>query len=66
MSTHTLYDAGTDEDLGPATFEQVDASYHEDTGTGIILVDGEGFVLQPGSWDDGQPGVRRVYVSGLD
>lgn len=45
--THHLFDADTDEDLGLATPEQVDASDESDANgeEGIILIDKDGDVI---------------------
>ncbi len=44
-----------------ATLEQWWAS--QATDEGHILVDADGRVVQPGTWEAQQPGVRKVYVA---
>lgn len=56
-----LYDAETNEPIGPATSEQIAASLSAKP-TGGILVDRDGDVVEEGSWAAQQPGVRTVYV----
>jgi hypothetical protein len=59
----TLYDADTDNPIGPATREQAAASYADDNDdNGAILIDAQGNVVRPGTWDADQPEVRKVYV----
>jgi len=56
-----LYDAVTNEDLGEATAEQVDASdaANED---GVILIDEHGHPVAIGSWDEQHVTTQRVYT----
>jgi uncharacterized protein YuzE len=59
----TLYDADTDNPIGPATPEQVAASYADDnTDNGAILIDRDGNVIGPDTWDAQETGTRKVYV----
>lgn len=60
-----LYDAETGEDLGVATPAQSAASERAmvyDSGRGHILVDSDGNVIEPSSWDAQQAGVRTVFA----
>lgn len=63
-STPTLYDADTAELIGPATPAQHDRSNHAEavTGTGIILIDEDGDVVDGAAWYRGA--LRRVYTMG--
>lgn len=59
--TEHLYDYDNAEDLGVATAEQIAAC---DNAPGeVILIDADGDVIAPGSWDAQQRGVRSVYTS---
>jgi hypothetical protein len=66
--THHLFDADTGDDLGPATPEQVAASNRSERreATGIIVIDGDGDVVEPGSFFD-RPECRnrRVYTQAV-
>jgi hypothetical protein len=59
----TLYDATTAEPIGPATPEQAEASLAEGSETGIILIDRDGNVVTPGTYDALETGTRKAYVS---
>lgn len=68
MSNHTtteyfdeLFDADTNDAIGPATADQINASLAAGP-TGIILIDADGDVVEFGTWPANQKGVRRVYV----
>lgn len=55
----TLYDADTNEDLGPATEAQVAASDAANE-TGTILIDTDGDPVAAGAF--GSAGARRVFT----
>lgn len=63
-TTADLYDADTATLIGPATPEQHDRSNAaaEVTGTGIILIDEDGDVIDGAAWYRGE--LRRVYTMG--
>lgn len=60
-TTTDLYDADTAERIGQATSEQTEASLAAGP-EGIITIDADGDVVEPGSWAAQQDGARRVYV----
>lgn len=62
VSNLSLYDGDTAELLGPATDAQVAASVAAKP-DGIILIDADGDVVEPGSWAAERIGVRKVYVA---
>ena len=59
--SNTLHDADTADKIGPATVEQTEASLAAGD-TGVILIDADGDVIEPGTWAAQQPGTRKVYV----
>lgn len=59
----TLVDCWSDDELGPATPEQIAAAAKTKTMTGCILIDADGDVVSEGSWAASQPGVRTVWVA---
>ena len=65
--TAYLYDYATAEKIGPATDEQIEASYDEAAGhAGANMIDADGNVVEDGAWAAQQPGVRTVYVQGAE
>jgi hypothetical protein len=68
--TRHLYDAETNDDLGPATDAQIvvsDAAAERYDGVGIILIDEDGDPISEQAAErlpegQGRPTVRRVYV----
>lgn len=63
-NTKHLFDLATGDKIGPATADQIEASFSDDAGeTGAILIDADGDVVVDGTWEAQQPGVRAVYVA---
>lgn len=60
-TTRNLLDADTTEFVSIATAAQIEASDAAGD-TGIIRIDSDGDVVEPGSWSYDQPGTRTVYV----
>jgi hypothetical protein len=57
-----LFDSYAGTLIGPATAEQIAASLAID-GLGHILINPAGEVVDDGSWESQQTGVRKVYVA---
>lgn len=61
-TTFRLFDGDTTDEIGPATAAQIEASLAAGD-TGLILIDGDGDVVEDGTWAAQQPGVRKVFVA---
>lgn len=59
-TSYDLIDGETNETIGRATAEQIEASFATDAGW--ILVNADGDLVADGSWDAQQPGIRKAYV----
>jgi len=58
-----LYDLATGEEIGAATDAQCSASMDADNVNGAFLIDCDGNIVEVGSWEAQQPGVRSVFVA---